>query len=98
MSLSSENPVTALRPELLRLAATHGVIRLRLFGSAARGDATAQSDLDLLADLAPGRDLLDLIGLQQDAEALLGRHVDVVTEAGLSAAMRERVLAEAIPL
>lgn len=83
---------------ILRLADEHGARHVRVFGSRARGDATATSDLDLLVDLEPGRDLLDLIGLQQALEYALGMPVDVHTEGGLSRHVRGRVLAEARPL
>ena len=56
------------------------------------------SDLDLLVKMDPGRSLLDLIALQQDLEDLLHCRVDVVTENGLSPYIRDRVLAEALPL
>jgi predicted nucleotidyltransferase len=78
-----------------RLAAAHGVRRLRVFGSRARGDATGASDLDPLVDLGPKRDLLDLAGFKLDVEELLGCRVDVVTEAALSPYLRDRILAEA---
>jgi predicted nucleotidyltransferase len=84
--------------EIRRLAAAHGVVRVRVFGSRARGEASAASDLDLLVDLAPERDLLDLIAFKLDVEDLLGHHVDVLTEAALSPYLREGVLAEARPL
>jgi hypothetical protein len=48
--------------------------------------------------LGPERDLLDLIALQQDLEALLATSVDVVTEEGLSPYMKERILSEAVYL
>jgi len=48
--------------------------------------------------LDPKRSLFDLIAIQQDLEDLLGCKVDVVTENGLSPYIRERVLAEALPL
>ncbi len=95
------NPTALLRDhhaEILRIAAGHGATRLRLFGSTASGTAGTESDIDVLADFQPGRDLLDLIGLQQDLAALLGCDVDVVTEAGLVPGMREKVLHEAVPL
>ncbi len=81
-----------------RLADAHGVIRLRVFGSRARRAETRTSDLDLLVDLAPDRDLLDLAAFKLDLEDLLGCQVDVVTEAGLSPYLRDRILAEARPL
>ncbi|PTL35200.1 nucleotidyltransferase [Candidatus Methylomirabilis limnetica] len=93
-------PIDLMRQgtEIRRLAATHGVVRVRVFGSRARGEACAASDLDLLVDLAPDRDLLDLIAFKLDVEDLLGRRVDVLTEAALSPYLREGVLAEARPL
>ncbi|MFA5026817.1 MAG: nucleotidyltransferase family protein [Candidatus Methylomirabilota bacterium] len=84
--------------EIRRLARTHGVRRLRVFGSQARDEARVQSDLDLLVDLRPDRDLLDLAGFKLDLEEMLGCEVDVVTEQGLSPYLRDRILAEARPL
>ena len=80
------------------IARRHGALRLRVFGSVARGEATPESDLDLLADFEPRRDLLDVAGLKLDLEALLGCKVDVVEEASLSPYLRQRVLDEAQPL
>jgi uncharacterized protein len=76
---------------------THHVGRLSLFGSAARGEAGAESDLDFIVDFEPDArpTLLTLIGLQHDLEDLTGRKVDVVTRKGLKPLIRERVLAEA---
>ncbi len=90
--------LTERRAEILRLAESHGATRVRVFGSAARRESRPDSDLDLLVELGPGRSLLDLIAIKQDLEDLLGRQVDVVTEAAVSPYMREHVLAEAVPL
>ena len=81
--------------EIRRIATQHGARRIRVFGSRSRGQAGESSDLDLLVDLAPGRDLLDLIALKQDLEDLLGCRVDVVEEEGLSPYLRQRVVDEA---
>lgn len=86
------------RDNLLALALRHRATRVRIFGSVARGEDKPDSDIDLLVDFAPEASLLDLVGLQQDAEALLGRQVDVVTPEGVSPFLRERILAEARPL
>lgn len=86
------------RNELIALALRRGMTGVRVFGSMRRGDANDDSDVDLLVTLAPGTSALALGGLLLDAEALLGRRVDVVTEAGLHPALRERVLADAEPL
>jgi len=86
------------RKEILRIAAKHGAQNVRIFGSAARGEADEQSDIDFLVDMEPGRSLLDMGGLLMDLEALLQRPVDVVTERGLKTRIRDRVLGGAVPL
>lgn len=86
------------RETILRLAREHGVKRVRVFGSMARENAGAESDVDLLVDLEQGRTLLDLGALLMDLQDLLHRRVDVLTEAALHPRIRERVLREAIPL
>ncbi len=86
------------REEILRVAAQHGASDVRVFGSVARGEADTSSDIDVLVRLESGRTLLDLAGLMLDLERLLGRHVDVATEAGLRPRVRDRVLREAVPL
>lgn len=90
--------VEAHRVQLRALARRRGVIDLRVFGSMSRTDGRDDSDVDLLVSLAPGTSALALGGLLLDAQELLGRRVDVVTEASLHPAMRERVLADAVSL
>jgi predicted nucleotidyltransferase len=87
-----------VRTEILAAARRHGATNVRVFGSVARGDADASSDVDFLVDFESGRSLLDLAGLLIDLEDLLGHPVDVVTEPGLKARIRQRVLAEAVPV
>ena len=86
------------RDSVLGLAAKHGAYNVRVFGSVARGDTDSQSDVDFLVDLEPGRTLSDLGGLLMDLQEVLGAPVDIVTERGLRVRVRERVLAEAVPL
>ncbi len=86
------------REDILRIAARYGASNVRVFGSLARGDARADSDVDLLVSLDKGRSLFDLGALLEDLRMLLGRDVDVVTEKGLRARIRDRVLKEAVPL
>ena len=83
------------RDEILRIAARHGARNVRVFGSVARGEERADSDVDLLVEMENDRSLLDLVGLEQDLEALLERHVDVLTDAAIHPALRTRITAEA---
>ena len=86
------------REEILRIASQHGARNVRVFGSTARGEAGPDSDVDFLVEFEDGRSLMDLSGLWQDLEALLGRRVDVAEPEGLHWYIRDRVLKEAVPL
>lgn len=86
------------RERLLRAAVRHGLRDVRIFGSVARGEATEESDIDLLVDLQPGRTLIDLIGFQQEAETILGVKVDAVTERLLKRRLRAGAIRDARPL
>jgi uncharacterized protein len=102
MSLSTPSldlvRLRARREEILTCAAEHGARNVRVFGSMARGEPDAASDVDLLVQMEPGRNLLDLVGLWQDLEDLLGTHVDVLSEGGVSPHLRERIYADAVAL
>jgi predicted nucleotidyltransferase len=89
--------------ELRRSAVREAVNRfrttnLRVFGSVLNGTDRDGSDLDLLVDVLPGATLLDLGGLQDDLESLLGIHVDLLTPGDLPPKFRAKVLAEAQPV
>ena len=86
------------REKILSTATKYGAFNVRIFGSVARGEETADSDVDFLVELEPGRNLLDRIALMQDLEDLLGRKVDVATVKGLREYFRDRILNEAVPL
>src|ERR1039457_7715548 len=83
---------------ILDLARRHGARSVRVYGSVARGQDTEQSDLDLLVEWEPDRSLLDVVGLKQDLEDLLGVTVDIGSERGLHWFIRDEVLREAVPL
>lgn len=86
------------RARLLAAARRNGAREIRLFGSAARSEESPASDVDLLVTLEPARTLLDLIAFQQDASDILGVPVDVATPEILKERVRQRVLAEAVPI
>ena len=86
------------RDAMIALAAKHGAQNLRIFGSVARGESAAESDVDLLVKMEEGRSLLDLSALVLDLQDLLGVKVDVVSEDGLYWLLRRRILKEAKPI
>lgn len=85
------------KEQILHIISQHGATWPRLFGSVARGEEHAHSDIDILITLNPDRTLLDIIAIKQDLEDLLNCSVDVVTEAALSPYIREQILQEAVP-
>jgi predicted nucleotidyltransferase len=86
------------RAEVAAALGRHGGRAARIFGSAARGDDTINSDIDLLVDFAPGATLLDLGALTEELTDLLGVPVDVVSAGGLRGHIGHRIAAEAVPL
>lgn len=96
--MTAQDALKSRREEILRIAARHGVTAIRVFGSVARGDAAADSDVDFLVE-AKGRTTPWFPGgLVADLERLLGRRVDIVELEALHGSLRRRVLEEAVPL
>ncbi len=86
------------REDILRSVHRHGAQNVRVFGSVVRGEASEESDVDLLVDAGEETSAWFPAGLVEELEALLGRHVDVVTENSLHWLLRHRILKEARPL
>lgn len=75
-----------------------GVKRAAVFGSFARGEATAKSDLDLLIEFQGEKTLFDLIALKRRLEQILGMSVDLITYQSLSPLLRDSIMQEQIPV
>jgi predicted nucleotidyltransferase len=71
------------RMEIREIASRHHARSISVFGSVARGEDRADSDIDFLVDFEPGASLLDLMNVQDDLEALLQSPVDVISAGGL---------------
>lgn len=90
--------IRSRREAILEVARRYGASNVRIFGSVARGDATENSDLDLIVRFEPGRSLLDHGGLIMDLRELLGVNVDVIDEEAMRERFHEYVMREAITL
>jgi predicted nucleotidyltransferase len=86
------------REEILRIAAKHGVARIRVFGSAARGESREGSDVDLLVEVTGPTTPWFPGGLVAELEQFLGRRVDVVEPDAIREPLRQTIMQEAIPL
>lgn len=93
--MSTKELLRAKKDEIEQIAARHGADNLRVFGSVARGEDNAQSDIDFLVDVGPETSSWFPSGLISDLEKLLGKKVEIVTAAGLYKGIRNEVLSEA---
>ena len=88
-----------IRSTLNKVAEQFGASRLRVFGSVARGEETASSDVDFLVDLPKGYDLFSQrIPLAQRLSELLNRRVELIPEHELNPHLRKKILDEAVSL
>ena len=71
---------------------------VRVFGSVVRGEDAPNSDIDLLVDMDPAANPLDLLDLGCELEDELGVKVDIGTASSLRPFLRDEVLAEAVAL
>lgn len=92
------NALQKRRDEILEVAREHGIVKVHVFGSIARGEDTPQSDIDFLVELEKGRTLLDLGGALIKLQEMLGRRVDIVTERGLHWYLHDKIMKEVRPL
>jgi predicted nucleotidyltransferase len=86
------------RAAIKAIACRHRATHVRLFGSVARGEAAAGSDVDFLVTLEPGSTLFDLAALRAELEGLLDVAVDVVSDSGLEGTLRDEILDESLSL
>jgi len=73
-----------------------GVKNIQVFGSRLRKEEGPESDLDLLVDLPPDMNLLDLIRMEQELSELLGVRVDLVPISAVNPFLRDQILSEAL--
>ena len=80
---------------LARLCEENGVRRLRIFGSAARGEERPDSDVDLIVEFGKPAGFLELVRVERLLSEFFGRPVDLVTEPALDPYIRDSVLSSA---
>jgi hypothetical protein len=84
---------------IIALSEQFGARHIRVFGSVARGEEQADSDIDFLVDFPPGYDLFkQRLPLMERLADLLHRRVELLPEHELNRHIRENVLMEAVDL
>lgn len=89
-----------LKPQIQALAAQYKIEpdSIRVFGSVARGDATADSDVDFLVHPMEGCSAFSLGGFYMDMRALIGLEADIVSDRGLHPKIAPFILEDATRL
>lgn len=80
--------------KLVEVCRQNDVRKVGLFGSMARGEETAESDVDLLVEFSKRKSLLAMVAIERKMSAAIGRRVDLLTEAALSPYLRDRIMRE----
>jgi len=88
----------AVREKVLQVLQKNDVKRAAFFGSIVRGEMTEESDIDILIEFEGRKSLLDLAHLKNELEDAINRRVDLLTYRSLHPRLKERILAEQVPI
>ena len=90
--------INEIKKKVVPILRKEGATRAALFGSAARGEATEDSDIDILVDLPRGKTLFDLAGLKIELEKTLERDVDLITYNSIHPLLKSYILKDQLQL
>jgi len=88
----------AVREKIIEILRRNDVKRASFFGSIVRGEMTGESDVDILVEFEGRKSLLDLAHLKNELEDTINRRVDVLTYKSLHPRLKDRILAEQVPI
>lgn len=83
--------ITSNKSKILEICKKNDITFLAIFGSFARDDFTKDSDIDLLVRFSRRKSLLDLVRIEREFSEILGRKVDLLTEASISPYLKDRI-------
>jgi predicted nucleotidyltransferase len=88
----------SVREKIIDILRRNAVRRASFFGSIVRGEMTEDSDVDILVEFEGRKSLLDLAHLKNELEDKLNRQVDVLTYRSIHPLLRDRIMAEQVPI
>lgn len=90
----SRDKLEEIKDIIIKVLKKHNVKRAAIFGSIARGEATEESDIDIVIEFEGRKSLLDLVDLKLELQELLGKKVDVITYNSINPLLKEQILNE----
>ncbi len=90
--------IKKIQEQIVPILKEAGVLKSSIFGSVVRGEARPDSDVDILVELPKGKNLFDLIDLQEKLEAKLGKRVDVITFRSVHHLLRDIIFKEQVQI
>lgn len=90
----SREKLEEIKDIIVKVLKKHNVKRAAIFGSIARGEATEESDIDIVIEFEGRKSLLDLVDLKLELQELLGKKVDVITYNSINPLLKEQILNE----
>ncbi|NWF77695.1 MAG: nucleotidyltransferase family protein [Chloroflexi bacterium] len=92
----SQKQIDEIRDKVIPILKRYGVRKAAIFGSVVRGEATAESDIDILVDVRNDMSLLDFVGLKIEIAEALDKNVDLVEYNTIKPLIKERILSEQV--
>ena len=89
-----ESEYLQMKKKILSILNKRDIARAGIFGSVVRGEASENSDIDIVIEFSGKKSLLDLVSLKLMLEESLGCNVDVITYRSLNPLLRDRILKE----
>lgn len=90
--------VEEIKRKILPILKKYGVRRASIFGSVVSGEATENSDIDILVEIRSNISLLDFVGLKLELEEVLGRKVDLGEYDAIKPIIKDRILNEQVAI
>ena len=77
---------------LIEMCRANDAVMVGIFGSVARGEATDESDIDVLLKFSKRKSLLDLVRMEREISTAMGKKIELLTEGAISPYLRDGIM------